>query len=80
MYLQAPDGTYLRPNITDNRDATVTVAYTPEECGIYQAKVKYGGRPVPGSPFKVHTRPSGNAASCHVNGKYQEGITLVTSK
>jgi len=69
LYLQAPDGTFLRPNITDNRDATVSVSYTPAECGVYQPKVRYGGKSVPGSPFQVHTRPSGNAAACHVNGE-----------
>ena len=67
--LQAPDGRYLRPDITDNKDATVTVHYTPEDVGKYNAKIKYGGDPIPGSPFEVNTRPSGDASKCQITGK-----------
>ena len=66
---QAPDGRYLRPDITDNKDATVTVHYTPEDVGKYNAKIKYGGDPIPGSPFEVNTRPSGDASKCQITGK-----------
>lgn len=70
--LQAPDGQYLRPTITDNKDATVTVHYTPEDVGKYKAKVKYGGDPIPGSPFDVNTKPSGDASKCQITGLYSE--------
>ncbi|XP_067932451.1 filamin-A-like isoform X2 [Watersipora subatra] len=64
--IQAPDGRYLKPTITDNKDATVTVHYTPEDVGVYNAKVKYGGEPIPGSPFDVNTRPTGDASKCQI--------------
>lgn len=67
---QAPDGRYLRPDITDNKDATVTVHYTPEDVGKYNAKIKYGGDPIPGSPFDVNTRPSGDASKCQITGMF----------
>ncbi|KAF6019536.1 FLNB [Bugula neritina] len=70
--VQAPDGQYLRPTITDNKDATVTVHYTPEDVGKYKAKVKYGGDPIPGSPFDVNTKPSGDASKCQITGLYSE--------
>lgn len=69
VLFQAPDGRYLRPDITDNKDATVTVHYTPEDVGKYNAKIKYGGDPIPGSTFEVNTRPSGDASKCQITGR-----------
>lgn len=68
--LQAPDGRYLRPTITDNKDATVTVHYTPDDVGVYNAKIKYGGDQIPGSPFDVNTRPTGDASKCQITGVF----------
>lgn len=66
---QGPDGRYIRPSITDNKDATVTVNYTPEDVGKYNAKIKYGGDAIPGSPFDVNTKPSGDASKCQITGE-----------
>ena len=35
---------------------------------MYNAKIKYGGDQIPGSPFDVNTRPTGDASKCQITG------------
>ncbi|KAL1436102.1 hypothetical protein MTO96_010848 [Rhipicephalus appendiculatus] len=37
----------------DNRDGTCTVEYIPSELGDYDIAVRFAGKDIPGSPFKV---------------------------
>lgn len=43
-----PSGKTARPNITDNKDGTITVRYAPTEKGLHQMGVKYDGNHIPG--------------------------------
>ena len=43
-----PSGTTARPNITDNKDGTITVRYAPTEKGLHQMGIKYDGNHIPG--------------------------------
>ncbi|XP_048239132.1 filamin-A-like isoform X3 [Haliotis rufescens] len=65
-YVQRPDGTYIRPMVLENDDGTFSVTYTPEDLGVYNIKVKYGGQEVPHSPFNVKAIPTGDATKCRI--------------
>lgn len=43
-----PSGKTARPNITDNKDGTITVRYAPTEKGLHQMGIKYDGNHIPG--------------------------------
>eukprot|EP00918_Siedleckia_nematoides_P105694 GHVU01230790.1.p1 GENE.GHVU01230790.1~~GHVU01230790.1.p1 ORF type:complete len:2480 (+),score=363.92 GHVU01230790.1:158-7597(+) len=60
------DGQYVRPKIVDCGDGRYTVSYTPDDVGMYNVNVTYGGRPVPGAPYKVRTSPSGDASKVKI--------------
>ena len=44
-----PSGKTARPNITDNKDGTVTVKYAPTEKGLHEMDIKYDGNHIPGT-------------------------------
>ncbi|XP_067124657.1 LOW QUALITY PROTEIN: filamin-A-like [Centruroides vittatus] len=47
-----------KPDIKDNRDGTYTVTYfPPPENSKCNVNVKYGGKPIPGSPFQMKVKP-----------------------
>jgi hypothetical protein len=50
-------------------DGTFDVTYTPEDLGVYDVIVKYGGQDVPGAPFPVKATPTGDASKCRITGK-----------
>lgn len=37
------------PHITDNKDGTVTVKYSPTERGLHEMDIKYDGNHIPGN-------------------------------
>lgn len=43
-----PSGKTARPNITDNKDGTVTVRYAPTEKGLHEMDIRYDGNHIPG--------------------------------
>lgn len=43
-----PSGKTARPNITDNKDGTVTVHYAPTEKGLHEMDIRYDGNHIPG--------------------------------
>ncbi|XP_066973712.1 filamin-A isoform X13 [Macrobrachium rosenbergii] len=46
------------PEIRDNGDGTYDVTYVPHDEGTMQtANITWGGKPVPGSPFRTRVRP-----------------------
>ena len=70
MYvLQDPEGNSVRPKVEDVGDGTYNVSYTPQDAGPHVASVKYGGQPVPDSPFHVNTSPTGDASKVKIAGK-----------
>lgn len=69
IQLQGPDDTKLYSKIIDNKDQTYKVLFAPDDVGQYKVNVKYGGKPVPGSPFSIKTTPTGQAEKCKVTGK-----------
>lgn len=49
-----PSGKTARPNITDNKDGTVTVKYAPTEKGLHEMDIKYDGNHIPGTKTIRH--------------------------
>lgn len=43
-----PSGRTAHPHITDNKDGTVTVKYSPTERGLHEMDIKYDGSHIPG--------------------------------
>lgn len=43
-----PSGKVAKPDITDNKDGTVTVKYAPVEAGLHEMDIKYDGIHIPG--------------------------------
>lgn len=43
-----PSGKVAKPDITDNKDGTVTVKYSPTEAGLHEMDIKYDGIHIPG--------------------------------
>ncbi|XP_078275764.1 filamin-C isoform X2 [Rhinoraja longicauda] len=52
--VRMPSGKTGRPNITDNKDGTVTVKYAPIEKGLHEMDIKYDGNHIPGSPLQFY--------------------------
>ncbi|XP_041349933.1 filamin-A-like isoform X2 [Gigantopelta aegis] len=76
VFVQRPDGTYICPMITDNGDGTYSVTYTPEDLGVYDIKVKYAGKDVPGSPFNVKATPTGDASKCKITDGAEKTVPV----
>lgn len=51
-----PSGKVAKPDITDNKDGTVTVKYAPTEAGLHEMDIKYDGIHIPGKRNYLHTR------------------------
>ncbi|BFZ08117.1 hypothetical protein BsWGS_11156 [Bradybaena similaris] len=66
VFVKRPDDTFIRPFIQNNRDGTYDVVYTPEDLGVYDIAVQYGGQNAPGSPFNVKATPTGDASKCRI--------------
>ncbi|XP_075713670.1 filamin-C isoform X2 [Rhinoderma darwinii] len=52
--VRMPSGKTARPNITDNKDGTVTVKFAPVEKGLHEMDIKYDGNHIPGSPLQFY--------------------------
>ncbi|XP_074499247.1 filamin-A isoform X3 [Sebastes fasciatus] len=63
--VRMPSGKVAKPDITDNKDGTVTVKYAPTEAGLHEMDIKYDGIHIPGSPlqFFVDYMNSGNVSA-----------------
>lgn len=46
-----PSGKVATPDITDNKDGTVTVKYAPTEAGLHEMDIKYDGIHIPGMAY-----------------------------
>lgn len=46
--VRMPSGKVAKPDITDNKDGTVTVKYAPTEAGLHEMDIKYDGIHIPG--------------------------------
>ncbi|KAM4747093.1 filamin-C isoform 4-T4 [Rhinophrynus dorsalis] len=69
--VRMPSGKTARPNITDNKDGTVTVKYAPVEKGLHEMDIKYDGNHIPGSPLQFYVDAIN---SRHVNA-YGPGLS-----
>lgn len=59
-----PSGKVAKPDITDNKDGTVTVKYAPTEAGLHEMDIKYDGIHIPGTMIlKMEERRSVWAAA-----------------
>ncbi|CAJ0927524.1 unnamed protein product [Ranitomeya imitator] len=45
--VRMPSGKVAKPDITDNKDGTVTVRYAPTEAGLHEMDIKYDGIHIP---------------------------------
>lgn len=54
-----PSGKTARPNITDNKDGTITVRYAPTEKGLHHMGIKYDGNHIPGESGPGSEGPTG---------------------
>uniref|UniRef100_A0A3Q3BKT5 Filamin C, gamma b (actin binding protein 280) n=1 Tax=Kryptolebias marmoratus TaxID=37003 RepID=A0A3Q3BKT5_KRYMA len=52
--VRMPSGRTAHPHITDNKDGTVTVKYSPTERGLHEMDIKYDGSHIPGSPLQFY--------------------------
>ncbi|XP_069604488.1 filamin-A isoform X1 [Ranitomeya imitator] len=52
--VRMPSGKVAKPDITDNKDGTVTVRYAPTEAGLHEMDIKYDGIHIPGSPLQFY--------------------------
>ncbi|XP_052093728.1 filamin-A-like isoform X19 [Mytilus californianus] len=74
VLVQRPDGSLMKPKVTDNGDGTFSVQYIPDDLGTYVLRVKFAGKDVPCSPFKVTSHPTGDASKCVI----KEGLEKKT--
>ena len=49
--VRMPSGNVAKPDITDNKDGTVTVKYAPTEAGLHEMDIKYDGIHIPGTTY-----------------------------
>eukprot|EP00062_Callorhinchus_milii_P024180 gi/632983815/ref/XP_007908833.1/ PREDICTED: filamin-B [Callorhinchus milii] len=68
--VQMPSGKTATPEITDNKDGTVTVKYAPIEAGLHEMHIKYNGNHIPESPLQFYVN---YASSGHVSA-YGPGL------
>lgn len=54
--------------MTDNNDGVYKVSYVAPEPGAYIIEVKFYGKQIPGSPFKLEVVPPADAARCRAYG------------
>ncbi|XP_069543915.1 filamin-C-like isoform X2 [Brachyistius frenatus] len=52
--VRMPSGRTAHPHITDNKDGTVTVKYSPTERGLHEMDIKYDANHIPGSPLQFY--------------------------
>ncbi|MGH0134446.1 UNVERIFIED_CONTAM: hypothetical protein FKN15_013534 [Acipenser sinensis] len=52
--VRMPSGKIAQPDITDNKDGTVTVKFSPTEAGLHEMDIKYDGMHIPGSPLQFY--------------------------
>ncbi|XP_051516060.1 filamin-A-like [Myxocyprinus asiaticus] len=52
--VRMPSGKVAKPDITDNKDGTVTVKFAPTEAGLHEMDIKYDGIHIPGSPLQFY--------------------------
>jgi len=62
VLVQDPLGRSIRPVVQDQGNGVCAVPYTPESIGNYSIPIKFGGKPVPASPFNVKAAPVGDAS------------------
>ncbi|XP_043934724.1 filamin-B isoform X2 [Protopterus annectens] len=68
--VRMPSGKTAIPEITDNKDGTITVRYSPTEMGLHEMHVKYDGRHIPESPLQFYV----NYASSGTVSAYGPGL------
>ncbi|KAM6979784.1 LOW QUALITY PROTEIN: filamin B a [Aplochiton taeniatus] len=49
-----PSGNTAQPEISDNKDGTVTVRYAPTEAGLHEMHIKYNRTHIPESPLQFY--------------------------
>ncbi|XP_074481230.1 filamin-C-like isoform X8 [Sebastes fasciatus] len=69
--VRMPSGRTACPHITDNKDGTVTVKYSPTERGLHEMDIKYDGNHIPGSPLQFYV----DAINCGHVTAYGPGLS-----
>ena len=73
--VKGPEGS-VEVLVDDKKDGTYTCSYVATEPGPHSVEVRWGGRPVPKSPFQVDVAPGVNAHACRAYGPGVEGGDL----
>ena len=68
MTLTSETGVPITPTITDNKDRTYRVDFTPDIVGPLTANVSFASQPVPNSPFKISVESGVDASKVRVYG------------
>jgi len=55
--VRMPSGSVAQPDITDNKDGTVTVKFSPTEAGLHEMDIKYDGIHIPGTGTEPRVEP-----------------------
>ncbi|XP_076469743.1 LOW QUALITY PROTEIN: filamin-A-like [Babylonia areolata] len=71
--LTTPTGRKVATKVSNNKDGTYPVLYTPMEQGPQALDVTYDGNPIPGSPFKVNAVPGNDPNRVRAYGPGLEG-------
>ena len=52
--IMMPSGRKVKPQIRDNKNGTMDIAFSPSEVGQHRLSVTYDGSPIEGSPFQFY--------------------------
>lgn len=62
--IKNPKGKHIKPRLHETDSGKYVVSFVPDECGTYNVSIKYGGKEIEGSPFKLEAYPTGEAKKC----------------
>ena len=66
--MTSDNGVQVTPHVSDNKDGTYKVEFTPETIAPLTANVSFAGQPVPKSPFKIAVGSGPDASKVKVYG------------
>ena len=58
----------IKHSVSDNKDGTYLVEYTPTQAGDHLVAVQYESKNIPGSPFRALIKEQHDASKCKVSG------------
>lgn len=62
--IKNPKGRNIKPRLQEINEGTYVVSFIPDECGTYSVSIKFDGKEIEGSPFKLEAFATGEAKKC----------------